>query len=207
MKFILFSLGICGATFGGAYAEGPAHDGRIQREQYVSSLIKPGDVGAEIGVQMGQFAYYTLLQGKPSKLYLIDPWQLGVQGYGDPSLALTKPNGRNPEYEGVCKLFAPYPNVKILKMKSDDAVTLFQDRYFDYVYIDGEHSYAAVMRDLTNYFPKVKVGGLIIGDDYGWSGVGQAVQEFCMIHQKELIFQGDPYRAGTGGQFAIRKIK
>src|SRR5258708_192323 len=125
MKFFILFLGTCGLYFGGIHAEAPPHDGRFQRGEYVSTLIKPGDVGAEIGVQMGIFAYHVLLQNKPSKLYLIDPWQLGVQGYGEPGLALTNPHGRDHEYEGICKMFAPYPNVKILKMKSEDAASLF----------------------------------------------------------------------------------
>ena len=36
-------------------------------------LIKPGDVCAEVGVWKGEFSHY-ILQCKPSKLHLIDPW-------------------------------------------------------------------------------------------------------------------------------------
>lgn len=110
-------------------------------------------------------------------------------------------------YAYVSEVFAPYQNVKILRKKSEDAFMLFTDNYFDYVYIDGEHSYDAVTRDLTNYFPKVKVGGYLIGDDYGWEGIAPAVQAFLKLHRNDCIFLDDPYAGRTGGQFAIKKIK
>lgn len=201
LKFFIFFLGTLGL-----YADAPPHDGRFERAEYVSSLIKPGDVGAEIGVCMGVFAYHTLLPNQPSKLYLIDPWQYGLQPEAEPDPTPEKQKASDYMYESVCKVFAPYPNVEILRMKSEDAVFLFPDKYFDYVYIDGEHSYAAVMRDLTNYFFKIKVGGYLIGDDYGWTGIAAAVQEFLSMHQDELYWMGDPYTR-PGGQFAIRRLK
>jgi hypothetical protein len=84
---------------------------------------------------------------------------------------------------------------------------MFENDYFDYVYIDGEHSYAAVTRDLANYFYKVKVGGHLIGDDYGWEGIMPAVQDFLKAHQGECDFLVDPYLGQSGGQFAIRRVK
>lgn len=185
----------------------PPHDGRVERAEFVSSLIKPGDVGAEIGVCAGVFAYHVLLPAAPSKLYLIDPWQYGLQA--DIEIEITTENQiqRDAQYYEVSALFNPFENVEIVRAKSEDAVTLFPDHYFDYVYIDGEHSYAAVERDLNNYFPKVKIGGYIIGDDYGWSGIKEAVQDFLTRHSDEVFWMHDPYTAHTGGQFVIRKIK
>ena len=115
--------------------------------------------------------------------------------------------GKDAEYELVCGYFAPFDNVEIIRMKSEDAVSMFVDDYFDYVYIDGEHSYAAVMRHLTNYLPKVKVGGYLIGDDYGWSGIAPAVQDFLKAHRRQCKFLVDPYLGTSGGQFAIKRLK
>ena len=42
----------------------------------------------------------------------------------------------------------------------------FEDNSIDAIYIDGNHSYEAVIEDIKNWSPKVKQGGLIIGDDY-----------------------------------------
>ena len=45
-------------------------------------------------------------------------------------------------------------------------ITSFPDNYFDFVYIDGDHSYEGSKSDLKNYYPKVKRGGVISGHDY-----------------------------------------
>ena len=198
---------ISGAFIDAVFAEVPQYDGRNERATFVSSVIKPGDVGAEIGVFVGTFAYHVLLPQQPSKLYLIDPWQYGLQA--DMELDHTPENQlfRDKQYKNVVDLFAPYSNVEIIRKKSEDACVLFPNDYLDYVYIDGEHSYAAVMRDLTNYFYKVKVGGYLIGDDYGWTGIAPAVQDFLQLHLNDAHFLEDPYLGRTGGQFAIRRLK
>ncbi|MEI8365855.1 MAG: class I SAM-dependent methyltransferase [Parachlamydiaceae bacterium] len=207
MKKIILLLGIISLSSGWICSDTIPSDGRVDRERFILSLIKPGDIGAEIGVSYGVFAYHVLVPAQPSKLYLIDPWEYGLQTDVETDPTPAKQDFRDREYEGVCKAFAPYPNVEIVRMKSEDAAMLFPDNYFDYVYINGEHSYNAVMRDLTNYFPKVKVGGYILGDDYGWTGIADAVQDFLKAHRKETVWGQDPYLGTTGGQFEIRKIK
>ncbi len=199
MKYF-FVLGCVIAMGISCFADILPNDGRVDRANYVSSLINPGDIGAEIGVARGVFAYHVLLQKNPSKLYLIDPWE----EYSQSNATQLE---RNKQYEHVCGYFEPYENVEIMRLKSEDAVTMFPDDYFDYVYIDGEHSYAAVTRDLTNYFSKVKVGGHLIGDDYGWTGIMPAVQDFLKAHQDDCLFLVDPYAGQSGGQFAIKRLK
>ena len=54
----------------------------------------------------------------------------------------------------------------------------------DWVYIDGNHTYEFVLEDLRSWYPKVRPGGLVVGDDYDrpdawWNdGVTKAVTEF-----------------------------
>jgi hypothetical protein len=204
MKFFLpLFVTISLSCFAGA----PPDDGRVQRAQYVSSLIKPGDIGAEIGVCYGVFAYHVLLKRNPSKLYLIDPWEYGLQADMELNPTAEKQSVKDAQYYAVCDYFSPYDCVEIIRLKSEDAVSLFENDYFNYVYIDGEHSYAAVTRDLENYFPKVKVNGYLIGDDYGWTGIMPAVQDFLKRHQEECLFLEDPYLGNTGGQFAIQRLQ
>jgi len=208
MKIIVYVLSLLGCVEAISANDTPRFDGRIQRAEFVSSLIKQGDIGAEIGVAAGGFAYNVLLKMQPSKLYLIDPWQYGMQADVE-TLPLTPEIQKNRDqmYLQVCNVFAPYPNVEVIRAKSQDVANQFPDQYFDYVYIDGEHSYEAVKRDLNNYYPKVKVGGHIIGDDYGWAGIADAVQEFLKAHKDEIYWYGNPYHGKTGGQFAIRRLK
>ena len=37
---------------------------------------------------------------------------------------------------------------------------------FDFIYIDADHSYEACKLDLESYWPKLKQGGIMMGDDY-----------------------------------------
>jgi len=50
----------------------------------------------------------------------------------------------------------------------------------DMVFIDGDHRYATVVRDIKKAYELLKDGGLICGHDYGhpsWPGVKRAVDE------------------------------
>lgn len=49
---------------------------------------------------------------------------------------------------------------------NNDVIDAFPDNYFDFVYIDGDHSYKGAKSDLRNYYPKVRRGGVIAGHDY-----------------------------------------
>jgi hypothetical protein len=194
------------ARVGARDAAAPPHDGRFARAALVSGLIRPGDVGAEIGVLAGQFAYHVLLRAQPSKLYLIDPWRYGLQADVETDPSPENQAARDEQFERTRSLFALEANVEILRMKSQDAAAHISDRSLDYVYIDGEHSYDAVRADLAHYLPKVRPGGHLIGDDYGWSGVGAAVDAFVAEHAGELEVLVDPYTTQGAGQFVLRKL-
>jgi len=175
---------------------------RQNRADFLDPYIKEGAVGAEIGVAGGSFSYHFLLPKNPKKLFLIDPWtDAGIPRTIDQSKDALL-NFQTKMYQYVAKLFEEYPNVEVVRMTSDDAVVLFEDNYFDYVYIDGEHSYRAVYCDLTNYYSKVKPGGYLIGDDYGWRGVKPAVRDFLNLYKDKCKFVD-----AKAGQFVIRKIR
>ncbi|MDA7543909.1 class I SAM-dependent methyltransferase [Acidimicrobiia bacterium] len=67
---------------------------------------------------------------------------------------------------------------EIIRKKSNLAHLDFENNSIDAIYIDGNHSYEAVMQDIKYWSPKVKRGGLIIGDDYlSFEGVEKAVKD------------------------------
>lgn len=64
-----------------------------------------------------------------------------------------------------------------VRLPSVEAAALYEDASLDFVMIDAAHDYNNVLADLKAWLPKVKVGGVIAGDDYNWPGVKQAVAE------------------------------
>lgn len=60
------------------------------------------------------------------------------------------------------------------------------DGALDAVFVDGDHSYAAVRKDLEFWWKKVRVGGQLLGDDYWMNDVSRAVKEFAQ--EKNLSF-------------------
>jgi hypothetical protein len=69
-----------------------------------------------------------------------------------------------------------YPNLKVHKMSSEEAVTLFKDGELDMVWIDADHSHEGCSKDIDMWLPKIRKGGLICGHDYGvCSGVTTSV--------------------------------
>lgn len=85
------------------------------------------------------------------------------------------------DYYGEClrNLSPILDKIKIIKNDSVSESINYNDEYFDVVYIDASHEYEYVKKDIISWYPKVKNGGIICGDDYhpGWPGVVEAVIE------------------------------
>jgi len=169
-----------------------------------------GGVCAEIGVWKGSFSKQILRVTKPAELHLIDPWKFETDEQYDDAfyggkLRLNQ-HGMDQIYESVLGRFQTEIDtgiVRVHRQSSSEASTNFPDRYFDWVYIDGNHLYEYVKKDLSAYLPKVKVGGFITGDDYaleGWweGGVKKAVDEFAT---SDIV----TVQATLGNQFIVRR--
>ena len=143
--------------------------------------IKENDICAEVGVWKGDFSHCILGQN-PKELHLIDPWlyqkEWGFYGKHN-NLQRIEQEEMDSIYINVCNKFKNNNKVKIHRKFSTE--TEFSLHYFDWVYIDGDHSYSAVSKDLAHYYPLVKKGGYLCGDDYGLlgdEGPSRAVDEF-----------------------------
>jgi FkbM family methyltransferase len=169
----------------------------------LASLVNrmfPEGKGVEIGVLRGDYSKIILERWHKGTLYLIDAWR-HIDEYIDL-------NGRDDQYHydcliQTCKNIKPWQDrAHILRMDSSLSVNMFPDEYFDFIYIDADHSYEGVVKDLEAWWPKIKKGGLFCGDDYipddgdiwlivgdkkeyaGKFGVRKAVNEF--IAKKDL---------------------
>ncbi len=75
---------------------------------------------------------------------------------------------------------------KVIRMPSTEACKTFSDGELDTVFIDGDHRYSAVLADLKAWFPKVREGGLCLGDDFRMPQVAAAWQDFADEAQVQL---------------------
>jgi len=149
-----------------------------------SNLLKSlpnGSVCAEIGVWRGEFSISILQNKNPRTLYLIDPWKFMPEYknriYG--GMEANSQRDMDAIYNNVLKLRDRFPNVRVIRDTSLNASKRFSDNFFDWVYIDGNHSYQYVKIDLATYWKKIKVGGCLALDDYVHApGVKKAVNEF-----------------------------
>lgn len=57
-------------------------------------------------------------------------------------------------------------HLKIIQSHSTAAKTEIKDKSVDLLFLDGARSYECVKRDIKNYWPKVKIGGVFLGHDY-----------------------------------------
>jgi hypothetical protein len=147
----------------------------FNRVDLLSKLPK-NSIGAEIGVDKGEFSELILEKINPSLLYLIDPWTHMLNSEGTQL-------GHSQNYESVKEKFKNEKVVKILKMSSKEASSVISDGSLDWVYIDGDHSYQGCLYDLVTYGKKIKDNGFICGHDIvvkqkkGF-GVNEAVDTF-----------------------------
>jgi hypothetical protein len=78
-----------------------------------------------------------------------------------------------------------------LRMISDQAYTVLQDydQFFDFIFIDGLHTYEQLKKDLDNYSTIIKRGGVIACHDYNHGSFPElttAIDEFVGKHNKKL---------------------
>jgi hypothetical protein len=76
-----------------------------------------------------------------------------------------------------------------------EVLSTFPDHYFDWLYLDTTHSYEQTKKELDLLKIKVKIDGLILGNDWKPGdpngqhyGLFQAIQEFLLNEPYELIY-------------------
>lgn len=132
----------------------------------------PGCKILEVGTWMGQGSTMIWLHYMPpdSQLVCIDKWSAYITENdlnAGPShyiamndLSRTAINVSLNAIES-----ATDKNVIVVKADSAQALALFKENYFDFVYVDGSHYYSNVKADLAIAKRLVKNGGILCGDD------------------------------------------
>lgn len=81
----------------------------------------------------------------------------------------------------------------IVGRSQDELPRLPAEPVFDFVYVDGSHAAADVLEDAVNAWARLKPGGLLVFDDYVWTGEGPdwakpraAVDAFVRCYQPQI---------------------
>jgi predicted O-methyltransferase YrrM len=132
-------------------------------------------VAAELGVAFGEYTTTILEVNRPRVLHLVDIWDSDRYREG---LAAIQSAHRASIGAGT---------IQVHKGLSTNVLPTFPDAYFDWIYIDTDHSYETTLAELRAAAPKIKPDGFIAGHDFccgnviaPWPyGVIEACHAFC----------------------------
>ncbi len=135
--------------------------------------VPKGGVICELGTQRGAFAREILARAEPAELHLVDVSFAAC----DPSVMAD-------------------PRVSAHEMLTTAFLPGCADARFDMIYVDADHTHAAVKADIAAAKQKVKPGGLLAFNDFarivrpglGQFGVHQAVCEFMVEEGWPMAF-------------------
>ena len=144
---------------------------------------------AEVGVWKGHTVRVMLRNGGANikEYWGIDKWSYLGKDYpghdydGDKMTRLSEEQWIKDVYlQSVCKLWFWFPQLRLIRASSVEAARLFPEGYFDLVFIDADHSYEMVKKDIETWVPLVRKGGIISGHDHirKCPGVYKAVNEY-----------------------------
>ncbi len=146
----------------------------------------------EIGTDRGTFAARFMRRFTGISLTCVDPYtpyhEMNWNRAADFAMAITA--------------LAPYSDrARIARASSQEfhaaTAPMEHARYpgytYDFIYLDGDHTYDAVRRDIELWWPRVSSFGILAGHDYSGDhpGVVQAVQEFAEQHDRQVLLTRD----------------
>lgn len=142
-------------------------------------------VGVEVGVCNGVTSELYVKEIKNiKKIYAVDSYPSFVDWDGT---RVTKE--RQEETMRRCKeRLSKYSNIEFVHKTSLEFGLQLEDDSIDFVFIDGDHSYEATLKDMQTYWPKVKTGGVFSGHDINLPTVTRAVKEFFKEKPETKIF-------------------
>lgn len=139
--------------------------------------------GAEVGVASGSTSMALLKVFPRLTLYMVDKYKLGeLRQDLNECMLLAK---QKTEFARERRVMLVTHSVEAARMVPDE---------LDFVFVDANHYYPYVMRDLQAWAPKLRKGGILIGHDYNapheyrqnrW-GVKAAVDDFVAEKEWEL---------------------
>lgn len=160
--------------------------GRKRWDEILNRLPEGNATVIEVGVWHGKNALHLLHGNESVHLTMIDTWEPPEKDssyYKSGSkIAVKSRKEFEQAYISATNVMRRFPErTRILAMTSQEACDLIPDNSVDLVFIDADHSYESVMKDISCWLPKVKPGGYLCGHDYGHpyqGNVKQAVDRY-----------------------------
>lgn len=142
-------------------------------------------IGAEVGCANGATTHRLLRYCNNLKLYAVDKWER-VNGGLNAGGCMSNENGESgcEEWDPVRGLYRFNQVTRdyqrrliVLRGDSVEMAEKVPDGSLDFVFIDADHRYPAVVADLKAWVPKLKSEGILCGHDIHLIGVRRAVEE------------------------------
>jgi predicted O-methyltransferase YrrM len=169
--------------------------------------INPSKI-LEIGSYEGASAAYLIAalgQHHPLELHCIDTWEGGIEHKGADMSAVETRFRHNLD---LAMRSVPHP-VELFTHKGFSDARLAKllvngkSNYFDFIYVDGSHQAPDVLCDAVLAFKLLKVGGILVFDDYLWAENNQqhrdpiacpkiAIDAFLNINIRKVSFVTAP---------------
>lgn len=136
------------------------------------------EVGSFLGQSTAAMAAMIIASGKRIEFDAVDLFELSDFS-DEPHHAVVERHGgdfmqafkHNLQQAGVLD------HVNIIQGRSVDVSKNYLNRSISYLMIDASHKYSDVVDDILAWLPKMKIGGIMSGDDFDWHEVRQAVYD------------------------------
>lgn len=164
----------------------------------VCRRLRRNSVVLEVGTLFGMGSSKIILSSpNVARLYCVEPFFADAPDYD---------KGR--EYDNLGKTMRALDEhgkrAVLIVAESIQAAPMFADGSLDMVFIDGDHRYSRASRDIDLWWPKLRRGGMMCGDDMDADDWDEAHIEIDYMEQKHhgVIkavvehFAGRYYRSG-----------
>jgi cephalosporin hydroxylase len=144
----------------------------------VQEHIEHPTTGVEVGVAFGSMSIWLTRLLPQLRMLCVDPF-IGYDP-GDGMSEIMTNSGDDIE-RLVRWRFANegHGRLNLVRQTSEQAAASVADQSQDFVFIDADHRYEAVVQDIQMWRPKVRSGGLLCGHDFcpQWASVVSAVKD------------------------------
>jgi cephalosporin hydroxylase len=159
----------------------------------IIALLKPKRI-LEIGSYEGRSTCFMIKEcakHNPVEIHCIDTWQGGEEHAGQDFRVIEERFNNNIQstinkiYDNKVTIYK-YKGLSLVGLCELILTTKTPDQFFDLIYIDGSHQAADVLSDAVLSFRLLKLGGVLIFDDYRVRWTSEIDRELCLYNYPRI---------------------